>query len=197
MITSFGLVLISCGLRGLCRHPSNHNQTFNRKLKSMANEDQFPCFIEGQVVKGYGRGSRELACPTANIEKSVVNLVNLSNGVFYGFAQLLPTTKSDSIQTNSPDSQVFMCCTNVGYCPQYGNSQRSIEAYIFNDFGRDFYDEHLKIALCAKIRNEMVFKSIDELKIQIHNDLETTRIALEVDKQFEDMRNSPFFRLSN
>ncbi|XP_017460735.1 PREDICTED: riboflavin kinase-like, partial [Rhagoletis zephyria] len=48
-------------------------------------------YVASQVVKGFGRGSKELGCPTANLEEDVVQglLTTLDDGIYYGFAQLL------------------------------------------------------------------------------------------------------------
>ena len=48
-----------------------------------------PFFLRGVVVKGFGRGSKELGCPTANFSEEVVNEMPeyVKNGIYYGFAQ--------------------------------------------------------------------------------------------------------------
>ena len=48
-----------------------------------------PLFIRGEVVKGFGRGSKELGCPTANFSETVVDKLpkDLPNGIYYGLAQ--------------------------------------------------------------------------------------------------------------
>ncbi|KAJ1371643.1 hypothetical protein KIN20_033628 [Parelaphostrongylus tenuis] len=50
----------------------------------------FPYFLRGRVVTGFGRGGKELGCPTANIEDSVVESLpsELPCGVFYGIARI-------------------------------------------------------------------------------------------------------------
>ena len=57
-------------------------------------------FLSGTVVHGFGRGSKELNCPTANIDPVVVATLNNTEmlqellgqngtGIFFGFAQLI------------------------------------------------------------------------------------------------------------
>lgn len=48
-------------------------------------------YVASAVVKGFGRGSKELGCPTANLEEDVVQglMATLDDGIYYGFAQLL------------------------------------------------------------------------------------------------------------
>lgn len=55
----------------------------------MSNQaSRFPYFVVGKVTKGFGRGSKQLGCPTANLEYDTVRTVDLENGIYYGFAQL-------------------------------------------------------------------------------------------------------------
>ena len=50
---------------------------------------QLPFFLRGVVVKGFGRGAKELGCPTANFSDEIVEQVppSIKNGIYYGFAQ--------------------------------------------------------------------------------------------------------------
>lgn len=45
-------------------------------------------FLEGIVAKGFGRGGKQLNCPTANIEIQNLEerLKDYENGVYYGWA---------------------------------------------------------------------------------------------------------------
>jgi len=47
-----------------------------------------PFFARGRVVHGFGRGSKELGCPTANFPDDVVDNLpeDLTCGVYCGFA---------------------------------------------------------------------------------------------------------------
>lgn len=47
-----------------------------------------PYKFEGEVVRGFGRGGKELGCPTANMDETVVNELpeGLAVGVYYGKA---------------------------------------------------------------------------------------------------------------
>ncbi|KAK6037168.1 hypothetical protein COOONC_25327 [Cooperia oncophora] len=49
-----------------------------------------PFFVRGSVVAGFGRGGKELGCPTANLDEAVVNALptDLPCGVFYGLARI-------------------------------------------------------------------------------------------------------------
>ena len=54
-----------------------------------AKATHLPLFIRGTVVKGFGRGSKELGCPTANFSEAVVDKLpkDLPNGIYFGLAQ--------------------------------------------------------------------------------------------------------------
>lgn len=45
-----------------------------------------PLALRGKVVKGYGRGSRQMGTPTANIETGLVKeaLASMKPGVYFG-----------------------------------------------------------------------------------------------------------------
>ncbi|KAF1936257.1 riboflavin kinase [Clathrospora elynae] len=62
----------------------------------------FPLKLRGPVIKGFGRGSRELGIPTANIPLSGLSVGGndaLDSGIYYGWCTL--DTSSISSQTNS------------------------------------------------------------------------------------------------
>ncbi|EGD79973.1 hypothetical protein PTSG_13009 [Salpingoeca rosetta] len=48
--------------------------------------------LEGKVVKGFGRGSKELGIPTANFPEDVVEGLpeSMTQGIYYGWAQYQP-----------------------------------------------------------------------------------------------------------
>lgn len=60
-----------------------------------APEPPYPLKMVGRVTKGFGRGSKELGIPTANLpDDAIGGLVNLGwTGVYYGFARVYPDIK--------------------------------------------------------------------------------------------------------
>ena len=76
---------------------------------------KFPYFASGEVVKGFGRGSRELGIPTANYPDSVIDDLpeEYTNGVYYGWAQV----------DNGP---VYEMCMSIGNNPYYNNTRRTM-----------------------------------------------------------------------
>ncbi|CAH0685432.1 unnamed protein product [Chilo suppressalis] len=120
-----------------------------------------PLFLEGQVVKGFGRGSKQLGCPTANYPLSVVQSLpdGLESGVYYGWAQV-------------DVGPIHKMVANIGWCPFYKNKEMSVETHIMHKFEKDFYDSNLKIAIVGYLRGEKNFDSLEDLiqaiKMDIH-----------------------------
>ncbi|KAF2117267.1 riboflavin kinase [Lophiotrema nucula] len=74
----------------------------------------FPLKLRGPVIKGFGRGSRELGIPTANIPLSGLSIggnEDLSSGIYYGYASLdhgtiASNTTSSSIPSATNDTSL-------------------------------------------------------------------------------------------
>jgi len=122
-----------------------------------------PYEIEGEVVKGQSRG-KALGFPTANIETE--NEI-IPQGVF--------------ITKTRVGSKIFPSMTNVGKQPTFDQKDLNIESFII-DFDRDLYGEHIGIHFLKKIRDQMKFKTPDELARQLEDDLQTTLISKQKSK---------------
>lgn len=117
-----------------------------------------PTFFEGEVVKGFGRGSKELGCPTANIPIGPYTevLANLPNGVYYGY--------SSFTDPNSPYSGItFPTALSIGWNPFYKNKEKTIEAHLIHKFTHDFYGEVIHVSVLGYIRPEWNFSSLGKL----------------------------------
>ena len=65
----------------------------------------FPIFLSGVVIKGFGRGSKELGIPTANIPIEGLTIAgnNVESGVYYGWAALdRSTVTTDASKIAAP-----------------------------------------------------------------------------------------------
>ena len=60
--------------------------------------------------------------------------------------------------------------------PQYGGSERRIEAFLL-DFEGDLYGRRLVVELWERLRDEQTFPSEADLVAQIARDVEATRAA--------------------
>ena len=58
---------------------------------------------------------------------------------------------------------------NIGNRPTVDGKERRIELHIF-DFNTNIYEKNVKISLITKIRDEIKFNNLDELKDQLQKD---------------------------
>lgn len=128
----------------------------------------FPYFLRGEVVKGFGRGSKELGIPTANFPVNVVeNLPEaISTGIYYGWASV----------DRGPVHKMVM---SIGWNPYYKNTKKSMETHIIHSFENDFYGSELSVVILGFIRPEMDFSSLESLIEAIHGDIREAEQALE------------------
>jgi riboflavin kinase/FMN adenylyltransferase len=112
--------------------------------------------IEGSVIKGKSRG-KALGFPTANIETE--NEI-IPPGVF--------------ITTVWIGSKSFPSLTNVGNRPTFNQQETIIESFIIN-LNKNLYGEKIRVNFIKKIRDEMKFKTPDDLSQQIKKDLKKAK----------------------
>ena len=114
--------------------------------------------LRGEVVVGDRRG-RTIGFPTANVlpeEEAVVP----AYGVYAGFVLV--------------GDHRLAACTNVGVAPTFARAESRVEAYLL-DFEGDLYGRVVDVGFTRRIRGEIKFSGIDELKAQIQRDVETAR----------------------
>ncbi|KAF2223682.1 riboflavin kinase-domain-containing protein [Elsinoe ampelina] len=171
-------------------------------------EPPFPIRLDGEVIKGFGRGSKELGIPTANLPISglaVGGHDDLQSGVYYGWASLssytsaadqskshsLPATGADTPQQTSlsqtpagesPAEQsagVFPMVMSIGWNPYYKNEKRSVEVHIMHAFAKDFYGKRMKVLILGFIRPEYDYTSLESLVEDIRTDIDVSLRSLE------------------
>ena len=116
-----------------------------------------PYAIAGVIARGAGRG-RTLGFPTANVRPD--RPLALAAGVYIARATW--------------DGGAANAVVNVGYRPTFGENEYWVEAYLL-DFAGDLYDRTLRLAFLDRIRPEMKFPSVEELKRQVMRDIEVAR----------------------
>jgi len=141
--------------------------------------------LRGRVVSGFGRGSKLLGCPTANLDPRAFEqiVVGAPRGVYAGWAQV----------GSDRSAPVYKCVLSLGTNPQFGTKQETVEAYILHDFGRDFYDEQLSLLICAFMRPSEKYSSIEELIRAISRDVRVGDRALDKE-EFKQFQQDAFFR---
>jgi riboflavin kinase/FMN adenylyltransferase len=117
--------------------------------------------LDGRVVLGDQRG-RTLGFPTANLRVQPEQAMP-KDGIYATLAHL--------------KDKALPAVTNIGIRPTFDGHKRLIETFIF-DFNENIYGRKLRIDLVARIRDEMKFKSVDELKEQMRKDSEKARLTI-------------------
>jgi riboflavin kinase / FMN adenylyltransferase len=116
-------------------------------------------FFSGSIVQGNKLG-RTIGFPTANL------LVNDE-------MKLVPAEGVYSVEIFIPnypiDIKQYKGMMNIGTRPTVGGNALCIEINIF-DFDTDIYDEVITITIKKKLRNEIKFNGLDELKLQLIQD---------------------------
>lgn len=112
-----------------------------------------PYAIAGSVTAGAGRG-RVLGFPTANIAPDRALLV--PTGVYLGRV--------------SVEGRPRPAVVNIGVRPTFDETSLAIEAHLLN-FSGDLYGRPVRLEFLDRLRDEMRFGSVDELKAQIARDI--------------------------
>lgn len=116
----------------------------------------------GRVAHGDKRG-RTIGYPTANIQMFRKNTP--VNGVF-------------AVTMTGIDGREFEGVANVGTRPTVdGGSKVILEVHLF-DFNKEIYGRYVEVHFKQKIRDEMRFQSLDELKAQIVKDAVEAKAVL-------------------
>jgi riboflavin kinase / FMN adenylyltransferase len=120
-----------------------------------------PYAIEGRVLKGYGRGAG-IGFPTINIETEFE--VIPKNGVYISEVEV--------------GNKRYRSVTNIGYNPTFNNRDKSIETFIL-DFSDNLYGMEVSLYFHERIRDEIKFNNVDELKCRIGMDVHAARSYFE------------------
>lgn len=112
-----------------------------------------PYSIEGRVAHGEKKG-RTIGFPTANLP--LKRLKSPLRGVFVVQAEVA--------------GKRYHGVANIGQRPTVGGSGVQLETHLFN-FNGELYGERMTVTPLHKIRDEVKFASLNELKQQIHKDV--------------------------
>ena len=111
-------------------------------------------FFSGNIVHGNNIG-KTISFPTANIKIDAPYKLVPKNGVY--------------IVKTTIDNQITFGMMNIGYNPTFNGKQKSIEIHFIN-FNKNIYDKTLTIEMILRIRNEIKFNTVDDLKKQLEQD---------------------------
>ncbi|KAL9000713.1 MAG: hypothetical protein Q9169_000749 [Polycauliona sp. 2 TL-2023] len=143
----------------------------------------FPITLSGPIVKGFGRGSRELGIPTANIPLaglSVGGHQEVESGVYYGWAGVDVDAQGMRIQGDGEaKGGVWPMVMSIGWNPFYKNTVRSVEVHIMHGFQHDFYGARMNLLILGFVRPEYDYVDKESLVEDIRTDIEVARRSLE------------------
>ena len=111
-------------------------------------------YLDGIVEEGDGIG-KTIDFPTANITSSELSKILPGDGVYAAHVNI--------------DKEKLSGMVNIGFRPTVNGKDRRIELHIFN-FNRNIYGKTLRIIFNSKIRDEIMFKNIRDLKKQLEKD---------------------------
>jgi riboflavin kinase len=158
--------------------------------------------MSGTVISGFGRGSKELGIPTANlpVDDSKTPWINtIPSGVYFGWASLdLPashpdaTTTTSTTSTTSPETpatttaaeekpttpKIYPMVMSIGYNPFYKNTVRSAEVHVLHRFAADFYGVEMRLLLTGFIREELDYSGLEALIADINFDCDVAKRSL-------------------
>ncbi|MCB9252398.1 MAG: bifunctional riboflavin kinase/FAD synthetase [Flavobacteriales bacterium] len=117
----------------------------------------------GKVIHGKNLG-HELGYPTANLDVRDPNKLIPLDGVY-------------AVEVEHRGKR-YTGMLNIGNNPTIEGAERSIEVHIF-DFNKDIYDEELKVDFVKRMRDEIKFNDLVELKEQLKSDEIIARNILE------------------
>ncbi len=130
--------------------------------------------VTGEVVRGAGRGGKELGFPTANLY--FPDSVALpEDAVYAGWLRI------DSIAPVDGDMQLgvrYPAAISVGHNPTFGDARRSVESYVINKEA-DLYGHTVTVEFVDRVRGMKKFDSVAELLEAINRDVDQTLQILE------------------
>lgn len=121
-----------------------------------------PYFLKGKVVEGEKIG-RAMGFPTANIEVDAWYKLIPKNGVYAVKVEVRGSFYNGML--------------NIGNRPTVNGKAQTIEVHIFN-FNTEIYSETIVIHFIARIRNEITFDDLTQLKNQLTLDKITSEKIL-------------------
>ncbi|KAI0269206.1 riboflavin kinase [Gloeopeniophorella convolvens] len=162
-------------LQALPERPSAplRTETFRGSRPDVAGPDSveppFPLFLSGPVQRGFGRGGKDLGCPTANLpDESITPMSSVCKpGVYFGYAQVYGLS--------GQEGKVHPMVMSLGWNPFYKNERLTAEIHVMHRFKSDFYGHDMQAVVLGYIRPELDYTSREALIEDIETD---KRVAL-------------------
>lgn len=122
--------------------------------------------LEGIVVRGTGRGGRELGYPTANLSTPEFAAIP-ADGVYACWF------KHRQRGSSAPE-RTLAAAVSVGSNPTFSGTERTVEAFVL-DVDEDFYGEYAELEFVCRLRGMVRFDSAEQLVERMDQDVAETR----------------------
>jgi len=159
-------------------------------------ESPYPIALAGAVQKGYGRGGKDLGCPTANLPDDCISTLSsvAKTGVCYGYAQVVPLPEH-AANFEREDIKVLPMVMSLGWNKFYKNERLSAEIHILHNFQSDFYGYEMRVLVLGYIRPELDYISREALIEDIEIDKQVALNCLQR-QEYQKYTTDPHFVLS-
>jgi len=157
-----------------------------------------PIRLISKIVPGFGRGSKELGIPTANLSRtemqSKIKFDSLPCGIYWGFARVIQSKEGEAYKGGAEgheeggEEEVYKAAISIGFNPHYGNEEKTIEPHLIAASNHplrnaskcgetqfdDMYNQWIRLSVVGYLRPELPFEGIDKLILAIKGDIEQT-----------------------
>ncbi|KZT58750.1 riboflavin kinase [Calocera cornea HHB12733] len=134
----------------------------------------------GLVQQGFGRGSKELGCPTANLpEEAILPMTSQCKaGIYYGYARVHQPPHGAPVDLGERSIEVHPMVMSLGWNPFYKNEKMTAEVHVIHKFEKDFYGHEISVVVLGYIRPELDYTSREALIEDIAMDIRVTLNSL-------------------
>ncbi|KAJ9165652.1 Riboflavin kinase [Coniochaeta hoffmannii] len=143
----------------------------------------FPLLMSGRVLSGFGRGSKDLGIPTANLPvdgpEAASWIADAKSGVYFGWAALQLPDEGSTWEEGGKKWRVWPMVMSIGYNPFYKNTVRSAEVHVMRRIHFDFRGHEMRLMILGYIREEKDYPSMEALIEDIKIDRDVARRSLE------------------
>lgn len=176
-------------------------------------KQQLPIRIISKVVRGYGRGSKDLGIPTANVSRDKdllscsTDFDHLPTGIYWGFARIGGSGNDDGSENDASNAvlgRVHVAAISIGYNPTYNNKEKTVEPHLIANedhpkrhasstgetLFQDFYDKTIFLTVVGYLRPELPFEGLEKLTEAIKKDIvDSVKLAAQSDSTTEAERD--------
>jgi riboflavin kinase len=146
-----------------------------------------PIRMISTVVRGFGRGSKDLGIPTANLDRDALQsstpFDDLPTGIYWGYARIGNSHNNED--DDGDHSTSLTAAISIGYNPTYGNAHKTVEPHLIastrdprrhasstgETLLQDFYDQTCRLSVIDYLRPELPFEGLDKLVEAIKMDI--------------------------